>query len=319
MRRRTVRQSRAAAQVRRPRRPGARCPRPGGRYGTVPAGVDHEDGELSAEHDEQGGGEVHGEGTALDEAGDLEGETFLPEEQMPEDAVGGGPGDPPGEPGDPGAAEEEHGARRPGGGRQQQGEAESVPEGKVVRVRRAGNVSAYAPRQPVRPPDARARGPGRVRRAGRAGRGRPGRRSGRGCRGLRACGRRRPRRTAGCTRWSCAEPATTTASAHRSAADPWSSASIAASFAAKPSKGGRAAMEAAASTATAATYGSERPTPESFRRSRVPAAWSTMPVTRNSGALKRAWARIIATAASAASRLPVPASRVRKPSWLTVP
>lgn len=182
----------------------------------------------------------------------------------------------------------------------------------------AGNVSAYAPSsRSVQPtPGPRTR-PRTASRAGGARKAHPTRWTGvSGTPGLRANAPQTNRRLYAVV---SADPATTTASAHRSAAEPCSSASNAASFAANPSSGGRAAMEAAASTATPATYGRERPTPESRRRSRVPAAWSTMPVTRNSGALKRACPRIIAAAASAAFRLPVPASRVRKPSWLTVP
>ncbi len=182
----------------------------------------------------------------------------------------------------------------------------------------AGNVSAYAPSsRSVHPtPGPRTR-PRTASRAGGARKAHPTPCTGvSGRPGLRAKAPQTKRRVYAVV---SADPATTTASAHRSAVVPCSSASNAASFAAKPSSGGRAAMEAAASTATAATYGRERPTPESLRRSRVPVAWSTMPVTRKSGALKRAWPRIIATAARAAFRLPVPASRVRKPSWLTVP
>ncbi len=209
-------------------------------------------------------------------------------------------------------------APAPGEGGEQQGGPEPVPEGEVVRVGVGRERVGVRAEQPVRPSDAgpedqaedgeqggrREEGPpdavhGGVGEAGLAGEGAPDEPQG--------------------VRVVSADPATTAASAHRSAVVPCSSASNAASFAAKPSSGGRAAMEAAASTATAATYGRERPTPESLRRSRVPVAWSTMPVTRKSGALKRAWPRIIATAARAAFRLPVPASRVRKPSWLTVP
>lgn len=78
-------------------------------------------------------------------------------------------------------------------------------------------------------------------------------------------------------------------------------------------------MERAATTAVPATQGRVRPTPERRRRSRVPVAWSMIPVTRKSGALKTAWARIIVTAASPTSYLPSPARTIRKPSWLTVP
>lgn len=116
-----------------------------------------------------------------------------------------------------------------------------------------------------------------------------------------------------------ADPTTTHASTQRSPALPCSSASNAASFAANPSNGGSAAIDAPARTATVHTQGSLRPTPDRLRRSRVPLAWSTIPVTRNSGALNSACPRSIAMAARAALYEPAPASTTRKPSWLTVP
>ena len=92
-----------------------------------------------------------------------------------------------------------------------------------------------------------------------------------------------------------------------------------ASLATKPSSGGRPAIEAAATIAIVAITGIRRPSPESLRQSRVPAAWSTMPTTRKSAALNRACASSRVTPASAASRVPYPVTSTRKPSWLTVP
>jgi len=68
-----------------------------------------------------------------------------------------------------------------------------------------------------------------------------------------------------------------------------------------------------------ASTGIRLPTPDSSRQSRVPAAWSTMPTTRNSVDLNSACASSRATPASAASRVPKPTTTIMKPSWLTVP
>ena len=58
----------------------------------------------------------------------------------------------------------------------------------------------------------------------------------------------------------------------------------------KPISGGRPAIDAAAKVATTAMTGQRRPSPVSARRSRVWHWWSTMPTTRNSADLNRAWA-----------------------------
>lgn len=116
-----------------------------------------------------------------------------------------------------------------------------------------------------------------------------------------------------------ADPSTTAASANRPAGSPVSSDSRAASLATNPISGGTPAIEAPASTATAHTHGIARPTALSERRSRPPAAWSTMPTTRNSAALNSACAGSMATPARAAASVPAPNRMVRKPSWLTVP
>lgn len=97
------------------------------------------------------------------------------------------------------------------------------------------------------------------------------------------------------------------------------SAAYTLSFATKPVNGGTPAIDAPASSATTASAGADRPTPESRRRSRVPVWRSTMPTTRKSTDLNRAWAPSIATPASAAARVPTLTTRSRKPSWLTVP
>ncbi len=102
--------------------------------GVLPRGVGDEDGELAADHHQQRGRQVDREGTTLDEAGDLEGEPFLAEQQMAEDTVGGGPGDAAGELGDGVPGEEEARTGGPGDGGQEQREAEPVPERQVVGV-----------------------------------------------------------------------------------------------------------------------------------------------------------------------------------------
>ena len=58
--------------------------------------------------------------------------------------------------------------------------------------------------------------------------------------------------------------------------------------------------------------------PPSFRMSRVPVSWSTMPAFMNSAALKVAWLRMWKTAATAAIGDPRPSRKVTRPRWLTV-
>ncbi len=78
-------------------------------------------------------------------------------------------------------------------------------------------------------------------------------------------------------------------------------------------------MDAPASTAVPATTGMARPTDESWRRSRLPVLWSTMPTTRNNVDLNNACEISSATPPRAAARVPRPVITIRKPSWLTVP
>ena len=59
--------------------------------------------------------------------------------------------------------------------------------------------------------------------------------------------------------------------------------------------------------------------PDSLVRSLVPVEVSMMPTTKNSGALKVAWAISMASPPSSASGLPQPISSVISPSWDTVP
>ena len=96
-------------------------------------------------------------------------------------------------------------------------------------------------------------------------------------------------------------------------------ASRPASLATKPRNGGRPAIDAVAMTATTATGRRLAWSPESCRRSRVWAAWSTIPTVMNSVALNSPWASSSAAAAKVASSQPAPKSATRNPSWLTVP
>ncbi len=118
------------------------------------------------------------------------------------------------------------------------------------------------------------------------------------------------------------EPTTTdhstTVSTH-TGPSPCRSDSSAASFATYPANGGSPIIDAVASPPATAVHGRALPTPVRRRRSRVPAAASTTPTTRNSEALNIACAPIIASPASAAPRVPRPTSRMMRPSWLTVP
>ena len=58
--------------------------------------------------------------------------------------------------------------------------------------------------------------------------------------------------------------------------------------------------------------------PPRRRRSRVWAAWSTIPAVMNSAALKLAWLRMWKIATVAAAGVPKPRSMVIRPRWLTV-
>ncbi len=77
-------------------------------------------------------------------------------------------------------------------------------------------------------------------------------------------------------------------------------------------------MEALATIARVAVNGIRRTRPLSLRMSRVPVSWSMMPAAMNSEALKVAWLRMWNTAATAASGLLRPSSRVIRPRWLMV-
>jgi len=86
----------------------------------------------------------------------------------------------------------------------------------------------------------------------------------------------------------------------------------------KPLSNGTPAMDALATIARVAVNGIRRTRPLSLRISRVPLSWSMMPAAMNSEALKVAWLRIWNTAATAASGLLRPSSRVIRPRWLMV-
>lgn len=86
----------------------------------------------------------------------------------------------------------------------------------------------------------------------------------------------------------------------------------------KPFIKGTPAIEALATMARVAVNGISRNSPLSLRISRVPLSWSMMPAAMNSEALKVAWLRMWNTAATAASGLFRPSSRVIRPRWLMV-
>ena len=81
---------------------------------------------------------------------------------------------------------------------------------------------------------------------------------------------------------------------------------------------GTPAIEALATIASVAVYGMSLNRPLSLRISRVPVSWSMIPAAINSEALKVAWLRMWNTAATAASGLLRPSSRVIRPRWLMV-
>ena len=81
----------------------------------------------------------------------------------------------------------------------------------------------------------------------------------------------------------------------------------------KPLSSGTPAMAALATMASVAVIGIMVRRPDRRRRSRVPLSWSTMPTAMNSEALKVAWFMMWNTAATAASGLFRPSSRVIRP------
>ncbi len=118
------------------------------------------------------------------------------------------------------------------------------------------------------------------------------------------------------------EPTTSTASSQPAVGDSWlacRSDSSAASLATYPASGGSPIIEATASPATTERNGMVRRSPESWWMSRVPAAASTIPTTRNRVALNIAWPPSMAIPASATPRSGWPTSMMSSPSWETVP
>ncbi len=93
---------------------------------------------------------------------------------------------------------------------------------------------------------------------------------------------------------------------------------LAASLATKPKLDGRPAMEIPARTAAAAVTGMARRSPRRWSMMRVPATWSTLPATKNSGALYSACASRKAVKPTAPSSFGRPISRVSVPRAETV-
>ena len=77
-------------------------------------------------------------------------------------------------------------------------------------------------------------------------------------------------------------------------------------------------MAALATMASVPVMGMLRNRPSRRRMSRVPVSWSMMPTDMNSEALKVAWLSMWNTAATAASGLFMPSSKVMSPRWLSV-
>ena len=90
------------------------------------------------------------------------------------------------------------------------------------------------------------------------------------------------------------------------------------SFDRNPFSRGTPAIAAAATSATVAVTGMAWPRPLRRLRSRVPVSWSTIPAAMNSDALNVAWLIMWKTAATSASLLFMPSSKVIKPRWLIV-
>ena len=82
----------------------------------------------------------------------------------------------------------------------------------------------------------------------------------------------------------------------------------------KPFSSGTPAFDAAATMARVAVCGMKRQSPLMRRISRVPVSWSMMPAAMNREALKVAWLITWKIAATAASWVPMPNSRVIRPS-----
>ncbi len=83
----------------------------------------------------------------------------------------------------------------------------------------------------------------------------------------------------------------------------------------KPLSSGTPAIAALATIASVEVTGIMRRRPDRRRMSRVPLSWSTMPAAMKSEALKVAWFMMWNTAATAASGLFRPSSRVMSPRW----
>ena len=81
----------------------------------------------------------------------------------------------------------------------------------------------------------------------------------------------------------------------------------------KPLRSGTPAIDALAMMASMPVIGISRSSPLSLRMSRVPVSWSMMPAAMNSEALKVAWFMMWNTAATAASGLFRPSSKVMRP------
>lgn len=112
-------------------------------------------------------------------------------------------------------------------------------------------------------------------------------------------------------------PAVTRTGAH---AGPgvWREASIRPSLDTKPNSGGMPAIDRAATAIAVPVTGIRTWRPASSRRSRVPASWSTTPISMKSADLNSAWATVCTMAAVRATGVPMPMAVTSRPSWLIV-
>ena len=78
------------------------------------------------------------------------------------------------------------------------------------------------------------------------------------------------------------------------------------------------AIDRAATARAAPVTGSRTRRPARTRRSRVPASWSTTPMSMNRELLNRACATVCTIAAVRAAGVPMPMTAVSRPSWLMV-
>ena len=86
----------------------------------------------------------------------------------------------------------------------------------------------------------------------------------------------------------------------------------------KPNSGGMPAIDRAATAIAVPVTGMRTWRAASSRRSRVPASWSTTPISMNSADLNSACATVCTIAAVSATGVPMPMAVTSRPNWLIV-